>query len=185
MDYATWPEWVKALVTSLGGGIGGIATGWAIEWYKKKKKPRLEDIEVAAQLTTSAKDNVATAKENVATSQALVDLLEGRLTKEREYYEGLIERSKKECENQITDMKNIYDRIIEDLQAQIIKGKNENTELSRQVNNLTNDKNKLQQEVASLTMGKDAVQRELTDLKTKMKQYEKSGTGPLPPLAGE
>ena len=175
MDYSTLPEWLKTLLTSASGGVAGILSAWAIEWYKKRKNPRLEDAEVVTQLTTSAKDNIAT-------TQGVVDLLEGRLTKEREYYDKLVERSKKDCENQIADMKSIYDKIIDDLQAQIIKGKNENTELSRQVNQLTTDKNKLQQEVASLTMGKDAVQRELNDLKGKMREYEKKGTGPLPPV---
>ena len=175
MDYSTLPEWLKTLITSISGGIAGVLSAWAIEWYKKRKKPRLEEVEVVSQLTTSAKDNIAT-------TQGVVDLLEGRILKERQYYEQLIERSKKDCEDQISDMKAVYDRIIEDLQAQIIKGKNENTELSRQVDNLTTDKNTLQRKVADLTLDRDSVQRELNSLKAKMGQYEKSGTGPLPPL---
>ncbi len=175
MDYSTLPEWLKTLITSISGGIAGVLSAWAIEWYKKRKKPRLEEVEVVSQLTTSAKDNIAT-------TQGLVDLLEGRILKEREYYEQLIERSKRDCEDQISDMKAVYDRIIEDLQAQIIKGKNENTELSRQVDSLTTDKNTLQRKVADLTLDRDSVQRELNNLKAKMRQYEKSGTGPLPQL---
>ena len=151
--------WQVTLVSTTIGSLVGFSSSFIIEWYKKKKPPRDADREAANQIVIAAKDNVAT-------TQNVIDLLEGRLEKEREYYDGLIERSKKDCQNQITDMKQQYDNTIEDLQAQIIKGNSEKNELSKQVE--------------KLTVEKTALQVEVSDLKERLTKYEKKGTGPLP-----
>ena len=151
-------DWQTGIISTAVGGIIGFLASFIIEWYKKKKLPRMEDRDAASQLVTATKDNIAT-------TQSVIDLLEGRLEKERLYYDTLIDRSKKDCEDQIIDMKKIYDDIVGDLQAQIITGNMEKNELSKQVEKLTEEKTTLQKEVS--------------ELKDRLTKYEKKGTGPL------
>ena len=162
MNLHEFADWQKTLFSTVAGSGFGFLASFVIEWYKKRKLPREEDRDAATQL-------ISAAKENVATSQSIVDLLDNRLGKERTYYESLIERSKKECESQIGEMKRLYDDTISDLQAQIIKSNDEKATLSKQVDNLTLDKN--------------ALQKEVSELKERLRKYEKKETGELPPLS--
>jgi len=154
MNLFEFGEWEKTLIGTMIGTVTGFFASFVIEWYKKIKNPRVLDADLSSQLTIAA-------KENVATTQTIVDILEGRLLKEREYYDTLIERSKLECTNQILRMKADHDEEIsklksahekqtDDLQVKIITWTAENAELNRQVVNLTNDKNVLQGKVIDL-----------------------------------
>lgn len=162
MGLSEFTDWQITLFSTTIGSIIGFFASFIIEWYKKKKNPRIMDADLTAQLTTAA-------KENVATTQTIVDILEGRLKKEREYYEELINRSNKDFANQIAKTKEDHDQEIlklktahekqtDELQVKVINWTAENAELKRQVINLTTDK--------------DTLQKQVIDLQTRLQTYE-------------
>lgn len=126
----------ETILTTVGGGILGWIGSWLLEWYKKRKNPK----EIEDSIMKNAND---AANETILTSQKVIEMLDTRLEKEKVYYDGLIERSKKECEEKISSMKETYDAIIEDLQAKVIKG-------DAKIQVLTGEKNTLQEEVLEL-----------------------------------
>jgi len=126
----------ETVLTTIGGGVLGWIGSWLLEWYKKRKNPK----EVEDSVMKNAND---AANETIMTSQKVIEMLDTRLEKEKIYYNLLIERSKKECEEKISSMKERYDAIIEDLQAKIIKGDGE-------IQVLMGEKNTLQEEVLEL-----------------------------------
>lgn len=126
----------EQLLISLSSGLFGFAASWVLEWYKKRKNPK----EIEDSVMKNAND---AANETIMTSQKVIEMLDTRLEKEKIYYNLLIERSKKECEEKISSMKETYDAIIEDLQAKVIKG-------DAEIQVLTGEKNTLQQEVLEL-----------------------------------
>ena len=140
MEFA---DWEVTLISTTLGSIVGFTTSFIIEWYKKRKAPRVMEADLATQLNLAAKDNVAT-------TQTIIDVLETRLLKEREYFNGLVDRAKDDCTGQIEKMRMTHDEQIDELQAKIIKGTAENNELNRQVINLRRDKDILQEKVIDL-----------------------------------
>lgn len=128
-------NWQEALQTLLAGILGFLAS-LAIEWYKKKKNPEEVESNIIKNLTSSANDSIVTY-------QKVVDMLDDRMVKEKDYFNGEIERSKSECESKISEMKVNYDQIIKDLERK-------NTTLNEKVITLTREKNILQVEVVEL-----------------------------------
>lgn len=135
------PEEAKGTITSLLYGILGFLSSFLIEWYKKRKNPKEENIDISGKIVTAAKENVETAKN-------LIDVLDERLQHERKYFEDKIEQSKKDCEEKISDLKLKYDKIFSDAQ---IKNDEEKRELSQKITQLQIDKELLQKQVGELT----------------------------------
>lgn len=141
-------EDIKNILTAIISGVVGYASSLLVEVYKKKRNPRELESEVVTKINSAASENIQTAKE-------LVDLLDERLKKEREYFEGEILRSKQQCDEKILELKKNYDRALYDVQ---IKGEQEKFELMRKIKKLEVDKEDLQTQV--------------TELKDRLKKYE-------------
>jgi len=147
----TLTESQQQWLTAISGSAFGFLASWFLEWYKKKKNPT----ELESSVMKNAND---AANETIMTSQKVIEMLDERLKKEKDWYEELISRSKKECESKIENMKQIYDAVIEDLQAKIIKEGIEKTDLGNQV--------------AALTVDKNLLQKKVFDLENKLNRYE-------------
>jgi len=151
MDFPTLADWQIALITTISGGIMGITTSLVVKWYERRKPTRVSDTEYAKQIADAASDTVTV-------SQKVIDLLDARLTREREYYDKVIERLNHDFNDQLAEMKTEHDSTISDLQSRITKGEKEKENLSKQV--------------AQLTLEKEGLQREVTDLQERLKNYD-------------
>lgn len=145
MTSPTWFTDFQEIIQTIIAGLFGAFTAYIIEWYRKRKTPKEQE-------ATALKTITDASNENVVTSQKLVEMLDIRLEKEKAYYEGLIERSKKECQEKINSMKELYDGMMLDLQSQVLKGTEENLNMSREIRVLTSEKNELQRKVGELQM---------------------------------
>lgn len=137
----TIPDEMRGTITSFLYGALGFLSSFLIEWYKKRKSPKEENIDISGRIVTAAKENVETAK-------SLIDVLDERLQQERKYFEDKIEQSKKDCEEKISDLKEKYDKILSDAQT---KNDEEKRELSQKITQLQIDKEVLQKQVEELT----------------------------------
>ncbi len=144
MTVPTWVSDFKEIIQTVLAGSIGFLSSYFIEAYKKRKSPKEQDSIAFKNITDAANDSVVTQK-------TVIDMLDDRLTKDRIYYNDLIDRSKKDCEQKIMSMKDLYDGIIQDLQGQILKGMEENLTLGRSVRELTQNKNELERKVEDLT----------------------------------
>lgn len=148
MDSFFLTEDIKNILTAIISGTIGYIGSLLVEVYKKRKYPREIESEVVTKINSAASENIQTAKE-------LVDLLDERLKKEREYFEDQILRSKQSCDEKILELKTNYDKALYDVQ---IKGEQEKFELMQKIKKLEVDKEDLQTQV--------------TELKDRLKKYE-------------
>lgn len=145
MTLPTWWPDLQEIIQTIVTGLIGFFSAYGLERLKKRKTPKEEE-SLALKTITDA------SNENVITSQKVIDMLDFRLANDKLYYESLIERSKKECQQKIDSMKELYDGMIRDLQAQLLKGTEDNLNMSREIRILTSDKNNLERRVGDLQM---------------------------------
>lgn len=113
---------------------------WFIEWFKKRKNKMQEVGDVSSAISGAAKETVDSAK-------TIIDILDERLQKEREYFTSKIEESKRDCEKKISEMKAVYEGEMYNFK---LLADQEKFELRKEIDKLKKEKNELEEKVEIL-----------------------------------
>lgn len=133
-------ETIQDLFLILSSSFLTFFGSWFIEWFKKRKNKIQEVGDVSSAISGAAKESVDTVK-------TVIEILDERLQKEREYFISKIEESKIECEKKISDMKLKYEGEMANFK---LLADQEKFELRREIDKLKSDKKVLAEMVKEL-----------------------------------
>ena len=145
MNLSGLDDWGKSIITTLIGGALGFVTSIILKYVEKKKPIEEREADAVKNITDAANDTVIT-------TQKVIEILDSRLQKDREYYDELIDRSRKDCELKIETLKIEHSQQMEDIQSQMIKSENEKVIMGERIEQLELEKTALQKRVDELTI---------------------------------